>query len=683
MTNGGLKAALRSWVQRTDGGERMPADRAGRLLHEAENHGPNWFWQTDRHGRLTYLSDKIVAVFGAAGIDPIGSPLVDMLRIAGSESGLDDAERTIAFHLSARTAFTDYAVAPAAPGQGERNWTVSGSPFTDPYGRFEGFVGTGTDMAAVRQSDAAITRLALFDSLTGLANRQRMRLSLEQTLAQPGYDGTALFLLDLDRFKAVNDTMGHPVGDALLKQVAQRLLRVVADAGLVGRLGGDEFQVILPRIGNRAEMAALARAIITSLSQPYFLNGTSASIGCSVGIAVSPDHGATPDVLVAHADLALYAAKDAGRGVARFFNDAMLDGARTRRQMEEDLRLALSLDQLRIVYQPVVSLDGGRICGFEALLRWEHPTRGLLIPGEFLGVAEESKLIEPIGEWVLRTACHDAATWPGAARLSVNLSGAQFANPALPAIIANALARSGLAADRLELDIEEASVLRDMRAAIGVFATLRGIGVRLALNDFGAGPASMTCLRRLPFDRIKIDPSFVRGVGDPEGRNAAVIRAIATMADMLGIDTTAKGIEYHDELAALRDLGCTDVQGFVYGAPVGTAGAAARLMAEGGALTPQGPKVERAPRTRMLRSTTIEVNGARRPARIRDLSSTGALIDLVDFDDGAIGSTVRIDTGGGHWVAATVRWAEDGRAGLHFDHPIAVERRVTIRRREP
>lgn len=677
-----MKAALRSWVQGPDDGARPSADRAARLLREAEDHGPNWFWQTDRNGRLTYLSDKIVAAFAAVGIDAVGASLTDILRIAGGDMPTDDSERTIAFHLSARTAFTGYAVTPAASTRTDRNWTVSGSPCTDPYGRFEGFVGTGTDLAAVRQSDAEITRLALFDSLTGLANRQRMGLSLEQTLAQPGYDGTALFLLDLDRFKAVNDTMGHPVGDALLKQVAQRLLHVIDDAGLVGRLGGDEFQVILPRIGSRGQMATLAQQVIAALSRPYFLNGNAVSIGCSIGIAVSPDHGATPDVLVSNADLALYAAKDAGRGVHRFFDDTLLEGARSRRQMEDDLRLALSLDQLRLVYQPVVSLDGGTIGGFEALLRWDHPTRGTLLPMEFLGVAEECKLIEPIGEWVLRTACHDAASWPGGTRLSVNLSATQFANPALPAIITNAVARSGLPPERLELDIEEASVLRDMRTAIATFAALRGVGIRLALNDFGAGQASMACLRRLPFDRIKIDRSFVRGVGDPEGRNAAVVRSIATLADMLGIDTTAKGIEYHDELAVLRELGCTDVQGFVYGEPLDGAAAAARLIAEGGALTPQGPKVQRATRTRMLRSTTIEVAGRRQPARIRDLSTTGALIDLVDFGESAIGSTIRIDTGGGHWAAATVRWAEDGRAGLHFDHPIVVERRMTIRRKE-
>ncbi|KQM85921.1 hypothetical protein ASE67_08520 [Sphingomonas sp. Leaf23] len=676
-----MKAALRSLVQGTDDSVRAPSDRTLRLIREAEDHSPNWFWQTDRNGRIAYLSEKIVAVFAAAGIDPVGRPLIDVLRIAGDESAQGDAERTIAFHLSARTAFTNYAVSPAAAaGHGGGSWTVSGSPFTDPYGRFEGFVGTGTDMAAVRQSDAAITRLALFDSLTGLANRQRMRMSLEQTLAQPGYDGIALFLLDLDRFKAVNDTMGHPVGDALLKQVAQRLLRTVGDAGLVGRLGGDEFKVILPRIGNRAEMATLAQAIIVALSQPYFLNGAAVSIGCSVGIAVSPDHGTTPDALVSHADLALYAAKDAGRGVARFFNDAMLDGARSRRQMEDDLRVALARDQMRIVYQPVVALDDGRITGFEALLRWQHPTRGTLLPAEFLGVAEECKLIESIGEWVLRTACHDAATWPGTARLSVNLSGTQFTNPALPAIIANAVARSSLPPERLELDLDEDSVLRDMRAAIGTFAALHGIGVRIALNDFGAGQGSMSCLRRVPFDRIKIDRSFVRGVSDPEGRNAAVVRAITTMAEMLGIDITAKGVEYHDELTALRELGCNDVQGFVYGQPLDNAATAARLLAEGGALTPRGPKAPRSPRTRMLRSTTLEVDGTRRSARIRDLSANGALIDLVDFDESAIGKTLRIDTGGGQWTAATLRWAEDGRAGLHFEHPIVVERRVTIRR---
>ncbi len=677
MHHGGLKAALRSWVQGVDDPVRPDAARAVRMLREAEDHGPTWFWQTDRQGRVTYLSDKIAAVFTHAGVDPLGAPLTDLLRIAGG----DDAERTIAFHLNARTGFTDYTVSPAIASHEQRGWSVSGNPYSDPYGRFEGFVGTGSDMAAIRRTDAAITRLALFDSLTGLANRQRMRQALEQTLANGGYDGTALFLLDLDRFKAVNDTLGHPVGDALLRQVATRLTTSVGDAGLVGRLGGDEFQVVLPRSGDRAQLAALSQTIIAALSQPYFIGGTSVSIGCSIGIAVSPADGQDPDALVANADLALYAAKGAGRGVHRFFHDALLDDARSRRRLETDLRQALALDQLRIVYQPVIATGDGSITGYEALLRWDHPRRGRMLPADFLSVAEECALIEPIGEWVLRTACRDAATWGGEIRLSVNLAAAQFANPALPAILTNALARAGLPPDRLELDVAEASVLHDLTAAGRVFAALKTVGVRIALNDFGAGPASLTCLRRLPFDRIKIDRSFVRGATDAAGRNAALLRAITTLARALGIDTTAKGVEFHDEIAAVRDLGCDAIQGFVYGQPLEAEAARAQLVHVGGIAPTAGPRSNRAPRTRMLRSAPVEMDGVRRVARIRDLSSTGALIDSIGFHDDQLGRTLRIEIAGGQWVTATLRWAEDGRAGLHFDQPIVVDRRVMSRRR--
>ncbi|KQM97560.1 EAL domain-containing protein [Sphingomonas sp. Leaf25] len=680
MHHGGLKAALRSWVQGSDDPARGDAGRALLLLREAENHGPTWFWQTDRIGRLTYLSGKIATVFADHGLDPVGMPLIDLLRIAGGAERGGDAERTIAFHLSARTAFADYAVTPAIKGSGDWHWTVSGSPATDPYGRFEGFVGTGSDTGSIRQSDAAITRLALFDSLTGLANRQRMRMSLEQTLAQGGYDGTALFLLDLDRFKAVNDTLGHPVGDALLKQVAARLTRAVGEAGLVGRLGGDEFQVVLPRMGDRAAMATLAQGIIAALSQPFFIGEACVSIGCSIGIAVSPEHGDGPDTLVSHADLALYAAKGAGRGVHRFFHDALLDGARSRQQLETELRQALALDQMRLVYQPVVATADGAITGYEALLRWDHPQRGRMLPADFLSVAEESGLIEPIGEWVLRTACRDAARWGGETHLAVNLAATQFANPALPAIVTNALARAGLPPDRLELDVAEASVLRDLNASATIFAALKTVGVRIALHDFGAGPASLGCLRRLPFDRIKIDRNFVRGVGDVAGRNAAVVRAITTLANALAIETTAKGVEFHDEIAAVRDLGCDSVQGFVYGQPLEAEAAITQLRA-GGVAESSGLKSNRAPRTRMLRSATIEIAGERRIARIRDLSSTGALIDSIVFDDDLVGDRLRIEIVDGQWVAATLRWAQDGRAGLHFDQPIVIDRRMMNRRR--
>ncbi len=679
MQGGGLKATLRSWVQRPPEPVPTDSDLHARLIHEAERHSHSWFWQTDRQGRIDYLSAKIATIFTDAGIDPVGMPLSDLLRIAGDPADAQEGgERTIAFHLSARTPFTDYAVCPVG-GPDAHSWTVSGSPFCDRFGRFEGFVGSGSDDAAIRSSDAAITRLALFDSLTGLANRQRLRRSLDQALEQGGYAGTGLLLLDLDRFKAVNDTLGHPTGDALLQQVARRLLQVVGDAGLVGRLGGDEFQVVLPRTADQGELATLAQAIIATLSQPYFLNGASVSIGCSIGIAVSPDHGTCPDTLIASADLALYDAKDAGRGVHRFFRDALRDHLRSRSRLEQELRGAIAGDQMRIMYQPVVATRDGSITGFEALVRWQHPVHGTLQPADFVGIAEECGLIEAIGEWVLRTACADAATWPGEPRLSVNIAATQLDSPALPAIVTNALARAGLQPDRLELDVAEAAVLRDMTAATARCAALKAIGVRIALNDFGAGQASLNGLRRLPFDRIKIDRSFVRGVVDIDGLNAAAIRAITTLAGALGIDTTAKGVEYHDEANMIRALGCTDIQGFVYGAPVATAAAAARLLATGAAEV--GLKSSRAQRTRMLRAAAIEIDGQRRQTRIRDLSTTGAQIDAIDFGEDQIGSAVRIDVGDGEWVSSTIRWAGDGRAGLQFLSPIVVDRRTTARRK--
>ncbi|MEP9400754.1 EAL domain-containing protein [Sphingomonas silueang] len=679
MQNGGLRAALRSLVQGVDDSPAALADRAQRLVREAEDHGPTWFWQTDRAGRVTYLSDKIAAAFAAHGIDAPGMALTDLVRIAGD--GGDGSERTIAYHLNARTAFADYAVTPAMRSGEPVHWTLSGSPYADRFGRFEGFVGTGSDTGAIRRSDAAITRLALFDSLTGLANRQRMRLALEQALAQGGYDGTALFLLDLDRFKAVNDTLGHPVGDALLKQVAARLTACVGEAGLVGRLGGDEFQVVLPRTGDRIGLSALAQSIIAALSQPFFIDAATVSIGASVGIALSPDHGATPDALVEHADLALYAAKHAGRGVHRFFHDALLDGARARKQLEADLAQALGRDELRLVYQPVVHTADGAIHGYEALLRWDHPARGRLMPADFLPIAADCALIEPIGEWVLRTACAEAVRWGGDIRLSVNLADAQLRNPALPGLVANALARSGLPGDLLELDIAEASVLHDLPAAARRLAALKAIGVRLALNDFGAGPASLACLRALPFDRIKIDRAFIEGVGDASGRNAAVVRAVVTLADALGIETTAKGVAYHDEIASVQALGCTAIQGFVYDEPCDADTARARLAHGGRAATVAGPRASRAPRTRMLRSATVEVAGRPVGARIRDLSSTGVLIDSIDLTQQPLGQPLRIEIAEGEWAPARLQWASDGRAGLQFDQPIVVDRRVMRRRR--
>ncbi len=645
---------------------------AAQLVREVEDHGDGWFWQTDRHGVLTYISAKVGREFARIGVEPVGGKVNEIFRM-DAQSG--DTERTLSFHLSSRTSFSDYSVCPAEDDDSDRWWSISGRPMIDELGRFQGFVGSGRDLTEKRRSEAEITRLALFDGLTGLANRQRMRASLDKTLApQSGHAITSLFLLDLDRFKAVNDTLGHQMGDALLKQVAQRLQRSVGEAGLVGRLGGDEFKVILPGEGNRDRLGDLARTIIESLSQPYFIDGSSISIGCSIGIAISPEDGSDSETLTRNADLALYEAKGDGRGVHRFFREELLAGAKTKKQLEDDMRHALVGNQFYVAYQPVVSTEGARIVGYEALIRWEHPTRGAISPAEFIPIAEECGMIETIGEWVLRTACREAAAWPNHVRVAVNVSPIQFANPALPAIVTSALANSGLAPHRLELEITEGVFVNETASSEQMFKSLKGIGVRLALDDFGTGYSSLGYLKKAPFDKIKIDQSFVRGAAVPGNRNAAIIKAIVTLANTLYMETTAEGVEHQDEVELIRELGCSHIQGYVYGKPARCEEVVRQLAAAGGQATAQGYKVSRSPRSTMLRSAILDLGVAKGEVRIRNISSTGALIDGIEFPVDPEGVDVQIELLEGQMFPATVKWAKDGKAGLEFAQNFNLER---------
>ncbi|QDZ06719.1 EAL domain-containing protein [Sphingomonas panacisoli] len=646
---------------------------AGQLVREVEEHGDGWFWQTDRQGYFTYLSAKVGNELSRLGMVTTGARLIDTFRI---DTGSGDTERTLNFHLSTRTSFSDYSVCPATVEDCDRWWSISGRPMLDDLGRFQGFVGSGRDLTEKRRSDAEITRLALFDGLTGLANRQRMRATLDKTLApQSGSPGTtALFLLDLDRFKAVNDTLGHQVGDILLKQVAQRLQRAVGEAGLVGRLGGDEFKVVLPGIGNRERLSELATTIINAVSQPYFIEGSSISIGASIGIAVAPENGTDSETLIRNADIAMYAAKGDGRGIHRFFREELLEGAKTRKQLEDDLRHALVADQFYVAYQPVVSTEGARIVGYEALIRWDHPTRGAISPAEFIPIAEEAGLIESIGEWVLRTACSEAATWPHHVRVAVNVSPIQFANPALPAIVTSALANSGLAPQRLELEITEGVFLNEDSSSEQMFKSLKGIGVRLALDDFGTGYSSLGYLKKAPFDKIKIDQSFVRGAAVPGNRNAAIIKAIVTLANTLYMETTAEGVEHQDEVELIRELGCSHIQGYVYGKAARCEDVIAQLETAGGVVTAKGYKVSRSPRSTMLRSAQLDLGSTQGEVRIRNISSTGAMIDGIEFPTEHVGFDVMIELLEGQMFPATVRWAKEGRAGLEFAEYFNLER---------
>jgi diguanylate cyclase (GGDEF)-like protein len=596
--------------------------------------------------------------------DLIGRPLTDLFDLeAGPES-----ERSLAFHLSARSAFQELAVRAALDGE-PRWWSVSGRPIYDQFDNFVGFRGSGTDLTEKRRSQEKASRLANYDSLTGLANRLQMSQSLEKILAAPqeSHRCCAVMLLDLDRFKHVNDTRGHPVGDALLRQVAQRLERTVGEAGRVGRLGGDEFKVVIPGRTDRVSLANLADDIIHSLSQPYSVDGQSIVIGASVGIAVAPDDGIDSDDLIRNADLALYAAKDAGRGRHHFYAQDLHAAAHARAEVDKELRNAIAQGDLQLFYQPVVTTASERISGFEALLRWKHPKHGWISPDKFVGIAEDSGLIAQIGEWALRTACRDLAKWPEDVRCAVNVSPLQFANKELPTIVTNAIAQAGIHPSRLELEITESVFLNDDEGTDAMFAALKRIGVRLALDDFGTGYSSLGYLKKAPFDKIKIDQSFVRGATQPGSRNGAIIASITSLAHALGMDTTAEGVETFDELDLVRLHGCSHVQGYIYDRPLSAAAASERL-ATGLTAVAQGPRSARAPRHTMLRRVLLEYGGQTYNGTIRNISAGGAMIEgLWNVPPGTL-FTVTISEG--HQVTVTSRWCTADRMGVEFAHPL-------------
>ena len=639
--------------------------RAREILADYEETGQGWFWETDRRALLTYISAPVAEAVGRNQAALIGVPLVELFDL--ERTGQED-ERTLLFHLTARSAFHEIAMRADTPGD-ERWWSVSGRPIYDEFDNFVGFRGSGTDLTAKRASEQHATRLAHYDSLTGLANRFQMSQALEKILTAHLEKDRAcgVILLDLDRFKQVNDSMGHPAGDALLKQVAQRLQRTVEQAGQVGRLGGDEFQVIVPGTMARDRLGQLAAQIIHALSQPYPIDGQTVVIGASVGIALAPEDGTSGDELIRNADLALYAAKDLGRGRFHFYAQDLHAEAEARAKLEQDLREAISHGHLQLFYQPVVSAATERISGFEALLRWQHPQQGWIPPGRFVETAEDTGLIVQIGEWALRTACRDLAQWPEEVRVAVNVSPLQFANPQLPAIVTSAIAQAGIDPSRLELEITESVFMGDDDRTEAMFAALKGIGVRLALDDFGTGYSSLGYLKRAPFDKIKIDQSFVRGATQPESRNGAIIASITSLAHALGMDTTAEGVETFDELDLVRMHGCSHIQGFIYERPL-TMDAASERLRSGLAMVPQGPKSAREPRRTMLRHVLLERDGQLLNGMIRNISAGGALIE--GPWNVAPGTAFTVSLSESRTVAATARWSDGDRMGIAFDVPL-------------
>ncbi len=407
---------------------------------------------------------------------------------------------------------------------------------------------------------------ALLDPLTGLYNRRYFTDAMASRFLAARRDGlsAAVLLIDLDGFKQVNDTRGHPVGDALLRQVADRLRACVGDDDRVMRLGGDEFAIVRLCRQQRRDSTSLARFVVSALCKMYEVDGYHLRISASVGVALYPSGGEQLTDLLRSADIALYFVKAEGGDAYRIFDPAMEETVRTRRALEIDLRGALAANQLEVYYQPLVQLDPRRVSGFEALLRWHHPVLGMVMPGRFIPIAEETGLIAPIGEWVLRQACQEATRWPANTRIAVNLSPVQFERSDIVSIVASALRETRLPPGRLELEITEGVVMRDMGDALATMRRLQGLGVRLALDDFGTGYSSLSYLRSFPFDKVKIDASFL---ADLHGDGGTIIRAVLGLCGHLRLDTLVEGVETEEQLHWLRVEGCTEVQGHLFSPP--------------------------------------------------------------------------------------------------------------------
>ena len=442
--------------------------------------------------------------------------------------------------------------------------------------------GSFNEMAAkIVEREQRITQLAFNDTLTGLPNRTMFQQQLEHFFRVSAGNGSlfALHCLDLDQFKVINDTLGHPAGDALLIQAAHRVQHA-ARGHFVARLGGDEF-VVLQRVGDdRDAIDRLARDILLEMAQTVSLDGNEVVPSTSIGIAIAPQDGRDSGTLLRSADLALYRAKEAGRGTYAFFEESLNERAQQRRQLESDLRLALERQEFELNYQPLFDLEHNCICSFEALLRWHHPKRGLVSPNEFVPVAEETGLIVPIGAWVVREACTRAASWPANVRVAVNVSAVQFHRGSLNETILRALAESGLSPERLEVEITESIFLEGGEATLRLLHSLRSLGVRIALDDFGTGYSSLSYLQSFPFDKLKIDRSFIQNLLTREGATA-IVHAITELANALGMETTAEGVEETAQLMELRAHGCSSVQGYLFAEPMG-ADEVDRLFSEHG-----------------------------------------------------------------------------------------------------
>ena len=540
------------------------------LLREFEDTGADWLWQTDTSRLLTHVSPRFAHAVGKTPEEIEGKPFLQLVAGQSWDSGdFPPALHKLAEKLKRRDSFSNMVV-PVLINDQNHWWELSASPKIDDNGIFHGFRGVGSDVTIQRESADKISHMARFDTLTSLPNR----LHLTEALGQAQLDSDkwnsrcGFMMIDLDRFKAVNDTLGHPVGDRLLARVADRLRSIMTDNELCGRLGGDEFAIVIKDASNPQYMEALGKKIIETLARPYEVDQHTLYIGASVGTAIGPRDGRTVEMLMRSADLALYRSKDQGGGAHNQYEPKLHVHAEERRVMEIALRKALDKNEFTLNYQPVVSADTGSVLGFEALLRWTNPQIGVVSPAKFVPLAEDARLIGPIGEWVLRTACKEAMKWPSTMKVAVNVSADQLTDPNFLDMVISALQESRLPARRLEIEVTESIFMREGTGAAQVLDQIIALGINLSLDDFGTGYSSLGYLRRTRFSTIKVDRSFVQGAAKNAPESLAIIRAVVAMADSLGMSTTAEGAETEDEVKMIRKLGCSNIQGYYFGRPM-------------------------------------------------------------------------------------------------------------------
>lgn len=540
------------------------------LLREFEENEADWLWEVDTARRLRAVSPRFAFALGRAQGEIEGKPLLEM--IAGSlwSSGQFPASlHDLAERLKNRENFSNMLVQVSILGE-ERWWELSGTPTRDELGRFTGFRGVGSDVTEQRKSSEKIAYLARYDTLTQLPNRLQLTEALGEALRYAAQWRTrcALLMVDLDRFKAVNDSLGHMTGDKLLAQVSARLQSLMGENQMVGRLGGDEFAIVIRDASTPGVVRDLARRVIHRLSEPYQVDHHTLYVGASVGSAEGPRDGNSVEEMMRNADLALYRAKDSGGGEHCRFEPVLHASAEERRQLEVALRKALSRDEMMLHYQPVVDAHSETVVSFEALVRWNSAEHGFVSPGKFIPLAEDTRLIVPIGQWVMRKACEEARNWPEHVKVNVNVSPEQLLEPAFHDEVVQVLAATGLRPERLEIEVTESIFLRDASVARNALEQVMALGCSVALDDFGTGYSSLGYLRKLKFSTIKVDRTFVQGAAQGSAESLAIINAVVAMARSLKMTTTAEGVETAQEADLIRKLGCDKIQGFYFGRPM-------------------------------------------------------------------------------------------------------------------